>query len=91
MLPESQSFYIRLERNNIANAESNCSIAEFADMVARTVGVKCTHAVAAEQEKAGYSKVAKAVQCPDKINALGWKAEVSLKKGIESTAKVLQG
>ena len=79
------------EAYNIANADSNCSIAEFADMVARTADVKCTHAVAEAQEKAGYSRVAKAVQCPDKINALGWKAEVSLKKGIESTLKVLQG
>ena len=79
------------EAYNIANADSNCSIAEFADMIARTAGVKCTHAVAEEREKAGYSRVAKAVQCPDKINALGWKAEVSLKNGIESTVKVLQG
>lgn len=79
------------EAYNIANADSNCSIAEFADVVARTACVKCTHAVAEEQEKAGYSRVVKAVQCPNKINALGWKAEVSLKKGIERTVKVLQG
>lgn len=77
------------EAYNIANNNSNCSITEFADMVAQTAGVKCTYAVAEEQEAAGYSKVMKAVQCPDKINALGWKAEVSLESGIERTIRIL--
>lgn len=79
------------EAYNIANADSNCSIAEFADIIARTAGVKRVYTVAEEQEKTGYSKVAKAVQCPDKINMLGWGAKVSLKSGIKRTMEILQG
>lgn len=77
------------EAYNIANADSNCSIAEFAAMVARTAGVKCVYETATEQEKDGYSRVIRAVQCSDKINALGWKAKVTLESGVERTLKIL--
>lgn len=79
------------EAYNIADAESNCSIAEFAAMVAQIADVGCVYEAATEQEKKGYSRVVKAVQCSDKINALGWKAQVSLVSGIKRTVKILQG
>lgn len=78
------------EAYNIANAESNCSIAEFADIVARIADVECVYEAATEQEKEGYSRVTRAVQCSDKINALGWRAKVSLERGIERTLRILQ-
>ena len=53
-------------------------------------GTGCIYAVAEEEEKAGYSKVAKAVQCADKINHLGWKASASLEDGIRRTINILQ-
>lgn len=84
-------FGIGGEAYNIANADSNCSIAEFAGIIARTAGVKCIYTEADEQERTGYSKVTKAVQCPEKINKIGWKAKISLESGIERTVKILQG
>lgn len=82
-------FGVSGEAYNIASAECNCSIAEFAKMVAKAAGVKCVYAVAKEQDRMGYSKVLKAIQCPQKINTLGWNAEISLKSGIEKTVKIL--
>lgn len=78
------------EAYNIANAESNCSIAEFADVVAQTAGVGCIYAAAEEREKEGYSKVAKAVQCPAKINAIGWRAKIMMGIGIGNTIAILK-
>lgn len=79
------------EAYNIANAKSNCSIAEFASLIARNANVKCTYEKVTWQEKEGYSRIARAVQCPDKINALGWKAKISLERGVERTLKILWG
>lgn len=78
------------EAYNIADAKSNCSISQFAELAAHMAGTGCIYAVAEEEEKAGYSKVAKAVQCADKINHLGWKASASLEDGIRRTINILQ-
>ncbi len=83
-------FGIGGEAYNIADSGSNCSIAEFAGLAAAAAGTGIVRTAAGEREKAGFSKVVRAVQDPGKINAIGWKAEVSLEDGIKRTIEILR-
>lgn len=79
------------EAYNISDSGSSSSIREFAEAIAREAGVNCVYGTAEETEKAGYSKVPRAVQCPCKLNSIGWKASVSLADGIRKTIQILRG
>ena len=83
-------FGIGGEAYNIADSGSNCSIAEFAGLAAAAAGTGIVRTAAGEREKDGFSKVVRAVQDPGKINAIGWKAEVSLEDGIKRTIEILR-
>ncbi len=79
------------EAYNISDSGGSSSIREFAEAIAREAGVNCVYGIAEETEKAGYSKVPRAVQSPCKINSIGWEASVSLADGIRKTIQVLRG
>ena len=44
-----------------------------------------------DQEQRGYSVVTRAVQKPDKLEALGWRAEVDVEEGLRRTLLIKRG
>lgn len=70
---------------NIANKKSVASIREYAEVLAKAGGVELTFDLPPEAEKAGYSKVTRAVLNPAKLEKLGWQPAYSLEKGLEHT------
>lgn len=77
------------EAYNVADIKSNCSIAEFAGLIAKLANVQCVYLKASEREKEGYSRVMRAIQSPAKICDLGWKAKTELLSGIKRTLGIL--
>lgn len=80
-------FYILLKGKNadaynIANKENICSIRQFAEMIAKVSGVLVEFDIPEEVEKSGYSKMKQEILSTDKLEALGWSAEVDIEEGI---------
>jgi nucleoside-diphosphate-sugar epimerase len=74
---------------NIANKESNISIAELAEIIAMAGGQKVIFDLPSETEKKGYSIVSRAVLSAEKLESLGWKPIYDIDKGINNTIKIL--
>jgi len=70
---------------NVANRGSEHSIREYALTLAALAGVMVVFDLPPESERAGYSTVTRAVQNPEKLEALGWKALTPLKEGLQHT------
>lgn len=79
------------EAYNVANRGSVASIREYAETLARLAGVRVTFDLPTDAERQGYSVVTRAVQRPDKLEALGWRPRFSLEEGLEHTLKILSG
>lgn len=75
---------------NIADAASNISIKELAETIAAIGDKKVVIDVPDADEKKGFNVVTKSVFATEKLNALGWKANTNIKRGIESTIKEIQ-
>ena len=76
---------------NVANRESTHTIREYAETLAWLAGVRVTFDLPTDAERQGYSVVTRAVQRPDKLEALGWKPRFSLEEGLTHTLKILSG
>lgn len=74
---------------NIANKNSNVTIRQLADLIAKTSKRIVRFEVPDEVEKMGYSKVTRAVFDATKLEGLGWQANVGIKEGIERSLKIL--
>lgn len=61
------------------------SIREYAQTLADVAGVKLAFENPDDVEKSGYSKVRRAVLDPSRIEALGFRAEYDLKRGLKET------
>lgn len=70
---------------NVANRHSVASIREYAETLADIAGVKVVFDVPPEVEKAGYTKVTRAVLNPAKLEGLDWMAKYDLRAGLEET------
>ena len=75
----------RGEAYNVANRNSVASIREYAETLADVAGVSVTFELPPEIEKAGYTKVTRAVLDPSKIEGLGWRPRYDLRSGLEET------
>lgn len=73
---------------NVANRDSANSIREYAEILAEVGGVNLTFDLPPETEKAGYTKITRAVLNPAKLEKLGWKPSYSLHMGLEHTFKI---
>lgn len=73
---------------NVANPACIASIREYAQTLADLSGVKLRFDLPPEQEKAGYSKVSRAVLKSDKLCALGWEPRYNLKEGLRRTLAI---
>ena len=76
---------------NVANRNSNHTIREYAECLARLAGVQVVFDLPPEAERQGYSQVSRAVQNPDRLEALGWKPRFSLEEGLRHTLAILGG
>ncbi len=75
---------------NVANRDSTRSIREYAQALADVSGVHLRFELPQDAEKRGYSTVSRAVQKPDKLEALGWKTLFSFEEGIAHTFRIIK-
>lgn len=67
---------------NIANKESEATIAEYAKALADARKIKVIFEVPDEVEKAGYSQVKNSLLDDSKLRDLGWTPHYDLKSGV---------
>ena len=75
---------------NVANRTAARSIREYAEALAKVAGVQVKFETPEGAEKRGYSTVSRAVQKPDRLEALGWKPLFSFEEGIEHTFRIIE-
>lgn len=72
---------------NIADANSNISIKELAEMIAEIGGKKVVIDLPSDVEKAGFNVVTKSVFSTERLEGLGWSVNGSMKEKIFKTIK----
>lgn len=77
------------EAYNIADTASDIKLKDLAWLIARFAGRKVVFETPDAVESAGYSKATKARLDSAKLQALGWRANYTLERGIEKTIRVL--
>ena len=70
---------------NVANRHAVASIREYAQTLADIAGVKLVFELPPELEKAGYTRVSRAVLNPAKLEGLGWRPRYGLREGLEES------
>ena len=70
---------------NVANRRSVASIREYARTLADIAGVKLVFEAPPELERAGYTRISRAVLNPSKLEGLGWVARYDLREGLEES------
>ena len=75
---------------NSADADSNISIRELAETIAKIGGRKVVIDVPDADEKMGFNVVTKSVFSTKKLEALGWKPVKHIQEGLEHTVDVLK-
>jgi len=73
------------EAYNVADADSNISIRELAEIIAKTGGKKVVIDVPDADEKKGFNPVSKSVFSTEKLQSLGWKANCCIRDGLNHT------
>ena len=73
----------------MANRDSVRSIREYAETLAGVAGVRVRFELPDDAEKKGYSAVSRAVQKPDRLEALGWKPAFTFEEGMEHTYRII--
>ena len=78
------------EAYNIADAASDITLKELAQIIAGKVGRKVVFELPDKTEQAGYSKATKARLDSGKLKSLGWSAMYDIKNGICRTIDILR-
>lgn len=78
------------EAYNIANSESNLTIRELAEIIARQSGRKIVFDIPDDGFGGVTTPVTKAVFSTEKLEALGWKAQIGIVEGIRRTIKAMK-
>ena len=73
---------------NVSSSLSVGSIREYAGTLAELAGVQLVFENPDDVEKAGYSKVARAVLDPAKLESLDFTPEYDLKNGLKETLEI---
>lgn len=74
---------------NIADASSNISIKELAEMIAEIGGKKVVIDLPSDIERAGFNVVTKSIFSTEKIKSLGWRMGNSMATSMANTIKEL--
>ncbi len=75
---------------NIADAESDISLRDLAQLIASQSGTKVVFQIPDAVESAGFSKATKAVLDSGKLKVLGWKPVWNIQTGICDTMEILK-
>lgn len=75
------------EAYNIADASSNISIKELAEMIAEIGGKKVVIDLPSDTEKAGFNVVTKSVFSTEKLEGLGWSVQGNMRNKLVVTIK----
>ena len=78
------------EAYNIADEASDIMLRDLAAVIAGVAGKQVVFDLPDETERAGYSTATVAVMHSDKIRALGWTAQYSIRSGLERTIQILK-
>ena len=78
------------EAYNVADPDSDISLRDLAQLIAEANGVKVVFELPSEQERQGFSVADRAVLAPEKLNALGWKAQTGIREGVPKTIEILR-
>lgn len=71
------------EAYNVADSQSDISLKDLAAVLAQKAGTNVMFELPDDTEKKGYSTATKAMLAPDKLEGLGWRARVSIERGME--------
>jgi len=77
------------EAYNIADANSNISIRELAETIAKIGGKKVVIDVPNADEQKGYNVVTKSIFATDKLELLGWRAQSNMLDGLNHTIEAV--
>ena len=75
---------------NIANEESDITLKELAELLARIGGTQVVFELPEETERKGYSTATKAMLDASKLMALGWKPHVDMQAGLACTVEAVK-
>jgi len=75
---------------NIANPDSNVTIREFAEAIAREAGVGIDFSEPEFREKSGYSLMSRSVLSIEKISDLGFSPKIGLEEGVRRSLAILK-
>lgn len=78
------------ESYNIADSASDIMLRDLAGIIAAAAGKQVVFDLPDATERAGYSTATKAVMKSDKIRTLGWRAEYTIRSGLERTMRILK-
>lgn len=76
---------------NIADEDSNISIRELAETIAKIGGRKVVIDVPDADEKRGFNPVTKSVFSTEKLESLGWLPQSRIYQGLEKTIREING
>lgn len=77
------------EAYNIADANSNISIRELAETIAKIGGKKVVIDVPNTDEQKGFNVVTKSIFATDKLELLGWRAQSNMLDGLNHTIEAV--
>ena len=75
---------------NIANEDSEVTVRELAEIIARMEGRQVVFGKPSLLERAGYSTINRSVLSPRKLMELGWKPRFSIYEGLERTVNIIK-
>ena len=75
---------------NIASDKSDIRLRDLSKIIAEYVETQVRFELPDDVEKAGFSKATKALLDSKKIESIGWKANYTIKEGIENTIRILK-
>lgn len=78
------------EAYNIADAESDITLRDLAELVAGLGGASVVFDLPDEAERAGYSSATVAIMDASKLNGLGWHPQYPIASGLDRTIKMLK-
>lgn len=78
------------EAYNVADKESDITLRDLAQLLAKAAGVHVVFELPEESEKRGYSTATKAMLDAEKLENIGWQAQVHMKEGLACTMRTVQ-
>lgn len=78
------------EAYNIADKKSDITLRDLAQVLAEAAGTKVIFELPKESEKRGYSTATKAMLDAEKLEQLGWQAQVHMAEGLTCTVEAVR-